>query len=45
MWGISLDVDFKGDFVIIDEAPLWISHILKRKPISSYQFEKELENL
>lgn len=29
MWGICLDKDFKGDFVIINETPLWISHILK----------------
>ena len=29
MWSICLDVDFKCDFVIIDEASLWISHILK----------------
>lgn len=29
MWGIGLDVDFKCDFVIIDEAPLWIGNILK----------------
>lgn len=29
MWSICLDIDFKGDFVIVDEASLWISHILK----------------
>lgn len=31
MWGVCLDVDFKGDFVIVNEAPLWISHILKHR--------------
>jgi len=29
MWGIGLDVDFKCDFVIIDEAPLWVGHVLE----------------
>lgn len=29
MWGIRLDVDFKCNFVVVDEAPLWIGHILK----------------
>lgn len=31
MWGVSLDIDFENNFVIIDEASLWISHILKKR--------------
>lgn len=31
VWGICLDVDFKCDFVVINKAPLWISHVLKHK--------------
>lgn len=33
MRGIGLDVDFKGDFVIVDKAPFWISYILKHSAI------------
>lgn len=33
VWGIGLDVDFKGDFVIVDKAPFWISYILKHSAI------------
>lgn len=31
MWGVSLDIDFENNFVIIDEASLWISHILENR--------------
>lgn len=37
MWGICLDIDFKSDFVIINEAPLWISHILKHNNTKTVQ--------
>lgn len=30
MWGVCLDVDFKCDFVVIDEAPLWVGNVLKQ---------------
>lgn len=27
--GVGLDVDLERDLVVVDEAPLWISHILE----------------
>lgn len=38
MWGICLDIDFKCDFVIVNKASLWISHILKHNISQSYLF-------
>ncbi|TNN50956.1 hypothetical protein EYF80_038829 [Liparis tanakae] len=37
MWGIGLDVDFKCDFVIIDEAPLWDMKLEKPQSFSLWK--------
>lgn len=29
MWSVRLDIDLKGHFVVVDEAPLWVRHILQ----------------
>lgn len=33
--GVGLDVDLKRDLVVVDEAPLWISYILKGRTMGT----------